>query len=88
MKKHLETHGKNKREILTRKIGMLLEKTNSTTGRGRLNFENPPWEGTSLILMKIWITTPEAILKQIQQKYQRDQLRHHLITDYFTRLIR
>ena len=56
--------------------------------KGCLHFENPPQEGTSLSLMTAQITTLEAILKQLQRIQQRDQLRHHLITDYFERLIR
>ena len=33
---------KNKRKILSKKIDKLNEKTNNTTGKGRLHFENPP----------------------------------------------
>ena len=69
---------KKKRDQLTEKIETLREQTNSTTVRGRLNFEHPPREGTSLSIMTTWIKTAEAIIRQ-----QRDGLRNHLITDYF-----
>ena len=78
---------KNKREKLTKKIETLKEQTNSTTGRGRLHFEYPPREGTALSLMTTWIATAEAIIRQQRKKRQRDQLRNHLITDYFDHLI-
>ena len=72
MKWCLATHGnkKSKCEIITRKIDKLKEKSNITTGRGRLHFENLPQKGTSFSLMAAWITTSEAILKQIPQKQQ------------------
>ena len=79
---------KNKREKLTKKIETLKEQTISTTGKGRLHFEHPPREGTEMILMTAWIATTEAIIRQQQKKRKRDQLRNHLITDYFDRLIR
>ena len=61
---------------------------NGTTERVRLHFEHPSYEETLLNLMKKWIKTSDAVLRQQQKKQQRDQLRNHLITDYFNRLIR
>ena len=78
---------KMKRDQLTEKIETLREHTNSTTGRGRLHFEHFPPEGTSLSLMTTWIKTAEAIIRQQRNKRQRDQLRNHLITDYFDPII-
>ena len=61
---------KNKREKLTKKIETLKEQTISTTGKGRLNFEQPPREGTSMSLMTTWIATAEAIIRQQRKKRQ------------------
>ena len=86
--KTTKERNKRKRDQLTERINTLKEQTNSTTGRGRLHFEHPPREGTALSLMTTWIRTAEAIIRQQRKKRQRDQLRNHLITDYFDRLIR
>ena len=78
---------KNQRELLSKK-SHAARKTNISTGRVSLHFKNPPREGTSLSLVKAWIKTSEEILKKIQRRQQRDQQRHHLITNYSDRLIR
>ena len=78
---------KMKRDQLTEKIETLREHTHIMTGRGRLHFDHFPREGMSLSLMKTWIKTAEAIIRQQRKRRQKDQLRNHLITDYFDRLI-
>ena len=49
IRENKKERNKRKHDQLTDKIETLREHTNSTTGRGRLNFDHFPREGTEII---------------------------------------
>lgn len=58
---------KNQRDPSSRKINTLISQTNIAIGRGCIHFtpQTKTRNITTVSLMKAWIKTPEAILKQL-----------------------